>query len=292
MSALQVTSFFEPTSHTFSYLVSCSETKECAVIDSVLDFNITTGRVGTCSVDKILSSIAEQGLQLKYILETHVHADHLSAGYFLQQKLGGKLAISQGIVKVQARIKEFFNLDASFNTQGEPFNLLLEDKQLLPLGKTQIEVLLTPGHTPCSASFLIEDSVFVGDTLFMPDYGTARCDFPGANAQLLYASIQKLLSLPASTKMYMCHDYLPANRQNFENLTSVSQQKENIFLQAAANAETFASLRYKQDQQLELPELIYPALQINAQGGKLPPAETTGQSFIKLPIFFTQENEP
>lgn len=285
MSAIQISSFFEPQSHTFSYLVSCPATKECAVIDSVLNFNLNTGEVSTGSLDEIIATINSQGLQLKYILETHIHADHLSGAYSLQQKLGGQLAISQGILEVQARINRLFNLNPSANQQGAPFNLLLADEQLLPLGASQIKVLLTPGHTPCSASFLIEGNLFVGDTLFMPDYGTARCDFPGANPHQLYASIYKLLSLPEATRMYMCHDYLPQGRNHFSHLTSVGEQlKENIFLQGVKSAEDFAQLRQKQDAQLGLPKLIYPALQVNINAGKLPPAEANGQAYLKLPL--------
>lgn len=283
-SKLQVEVFFDAISKTFSYLISCPSTKDCAVIDSVLNFNPNSGKITTDSLNQLAESIRKQNLKLQYILETHIHADHLSGAYQLQQEFGGKLAISEQVTLVQQQLAEEFNLAYPFESQ--PFDLLLTDKQQLPLGKSQIEVWLTPGHTPACASYLIEGAVFVGDTLFMPDYGTARCDFPGADAQQLYASIQCLLSLPPTTKMYMCHDYLPAGRTEYQYITSVADQQQNVFLQAAEdNPEKFAQLRAARDAQLKLPQQIYPALQVNILGGRLPKPESNGKSYFKLPFF-------
>lgn len=283
-SKLQVEAFFDSISKTFSYLISCLSTKDCAVIDSVLNFNPNSGKITTDSLNQLAKSIRKQDLKLKYILETHIHADHLSGAYQLQQEFGGKLAISEQVTLVQQQLAEEFNLTYPFESQ--PFDLLLTDKQQLPLGKSQIEVWLTPGHTPACASYLIEGAIFVGDTLFMPDYGTARCDFPGADAQQLYASIQRLLSLPPTTRMYMCHDYLPAGRTEYQYITSVADQQQNIFLQAAEDSpEKFAQLRAARDAQLDLPQQIYPALQVNILGGSLPKPESNGKSYFKLPFF-------
>jgi glyoxylase-like metal-dependent hydrolase (beta-lactamase superfamily II) len=287
-SKLHIEAFFDANTSTFSYLVYDTGTLEAAIIDSVLDFDTKSGRTRTESANRILQRAKELRLNILWHLETHVHADHLSAAVYLQKQLGGKLFIGAHIVDVQKTFGTLFNLGSEFQRDGSQFDGLLDDGDTLAIGSFTLRAIHTPGHTPACMSYLIEDSecihAFVGDTLFMPDYGTARCDFPGGSAETLYTSIQKVLSLPDYTKLYMCHDYPPNSRAE-QYLTSVKAERDsNVHVHAGISKQAFVSMRQARDATLSMPVLLLPAVQVNMRAGHFPTAENNGVQYLKLPI--------
>jgi len=284
MSQPTVEAFFDPVTFTVSYLVYCIETKEAAIIDPVLDFDYAAGRTGTQSADAVLARTKALGLTLRYILETHAHADHITGAQYLHAATGGMVGIGTHIKKVQKTFARIFNIEDGMATDGSQFDLLLEGGDTLVLGTFDITVMGTPGHTPACVSYLIGDAAFVGDTLFMPDFGTARCDFPGGSAAVLYQSIQRLLSLDADTRIFVGHDYGPGGR-DFAWQSSVAQQKaDNIHVGGGASEADFIAMREARDRELAMPKLILPAIQLNIRAGKLPIEEDNGTSYLKIPI--------
>lgn len=285
MSSLQFLSYFDKDSNTFSYLVWEMASRAAVVIDPVLNFDPASGRTSTVAAERIVQDIKANQLQLTYILETHVHADHLSGAAALKALCGG--AVPVGIGEQICRVQQVFGALFALPTQadGKPFDLLLADDATLPLGGATIRVLHTPGHTPACVSYLIDDLLFVGDTLFMPDFGTARCDFPGGDAATLYRSIQKLFALPDNTRMLMCHDYGAPGRPDVANETSVGAQKaQNIHVGQSRMEADFVTLRTSRDATLSMPKLLLPAVQVNMQAGELPAAEANGIRYLKLPL--------
>jgi len=298
-----ITAFFDEATATISYVVADTVTKICAVIDPVLDYEPSTATITKKSVERIIEFIHEEQLQVVWLLETHVHADHLSASAWLQEKLGGAIAIGERVTQVQQIFGKLFNVGDEFARDGRQFNRLLRDGDELALGQSIIRVIHTPGHTPACMTFLIDDAAFIGDTLFMPDYGTARCDFPGGDARALYHSIQRIYALPDATRLFLCHDYLPeasadghkADSHKTESpqkaraehcwQTSVAEQKQhNISANAAIGESTFVTQRNARDAQLPKPKLLLPSIQINMRAGHYPPAENNGVRYLKLPI--------
>lgn len=281
----EVQGFFDEDTSTISYVVSCPESGCCAVIDAVLDYFPNSGRTSTASADRIIAFIDGRGLKVEWILETHVHADHLSACHYLREHFGAPLAIGSKVSVVQETFGKLFNEGNNFARDGSQFDRLLEDGDRLSLGKLAIEVLYTPGHTPACVSYLIGDALFVGDTLFMPDYGTARCDFPGGDANALYQSIRRLLSLPAETRMFLCHDYLPEGRSEYCWETTVGQQRrENVHIHDGIDEATFVAYRRQRDAVLDAPRLILPSVQVNMRAGMLPEPESNGIRYLKIPL--------
>jgi glyoxylase-like metal-dependent hydrolase (beta-lactamase superfamily II) len=279
-----VQTFFDPATFTATHLVSDPATKSAAIIDAVLDFDPKSGKLSTGSVDAVLAAIAEQGLDLLYCLETHAHADHLSAGDYVRGKTKAKLAIGAKITDVQSFFVSVFDAD-DVAPDGSQFDLLLDEADVLPLGALSIRTLHTPGHTSACVTYIIGDAAFVGDTMFMPDYGTARTDFPGGDAATLYRSIKKILSLPPETRIYVGHDYLPASRTHYRWETSVREQTElNIHLSGGLDEQDFVELRQARDRTLAAPALLLPSLQVNIRGGKLPPAAPSGKVFLRIPV--------
>ncbi len=280
-----VTAFFDLATYTYSYVVRDPESQSCAIIDSVLDYDPASGRTNTDSAEKIVAFVREQQLTVEWLLETHVHADHLSAAPYLKQQLGGTLAIGAEITAVQKVFSKLFNVEPQFATDGSQFDRLLKDGETLQVGGLTVQVMHTPGHTPACLSYVIGDAVFVGDTLFMPDYGTARCDFPGGDAHTLYHSIQRLFSLPDSMRMFMCHDYKAPEREEYCNETTVAAERlHNIHVREGISAEEFVAMRSARDATLSMPTLILPSVQINMRAGELPPAEDNGVRYLKIPL--------
>ncbi len=285
MSEFQVQAFLDNDSETFSYVVSDKATKQAVVIDPVLDFDYKSGRTSTASAEKILAYIQKNQLKVLWVLETHAHADHLSAAPFFKQQLAAQIGIGAQIKQVQSIFKEVFNLEKEFLPNGSQFDRLFEDGDLLQLGAMQIRVMHTPGHTPADLTYLInEKAAFVGDTLFMPDVGTARCDFPGGKAATLFDSIQKLLALPETTDIYVCHDY-PTQGRSHQYLTTVGEQKQrNIHVHDGVTAAEFVARRESRDATLDMPRLILPSIQINIRAGHMPPADEAGKVYLKIPL--------
>lgn len=287
-SYLQVEGFFDPETWTLSYLVLDSQTKACALIDSVLDYDPKSGRTSTASADKLVARVQSLGAQVQWILETHVHADHLSAAPYLQQVLGGQLAIGEQISVVQNTFGKLFNAGTAFARDGSQFDRLLKEGDTLNIGNLSLNALHTPGHTPACMTYVISEgtqiAAFVGDTLFMPDYGTARCDFPGGDARTLYQSINKIFSLPDDTLLYMCHDYQPDGRELQYISTVAEQRANNIHVHQGVTQEQFVQLREARDATLEMPVLILPSVQINMRAGHFPPEEDNGVAYIKIPL--------
>ena len=276
--------FFDPETWTFSYVVHAGEGSACVVIDSVLNYDSKSGRTTTKSVDEVAQFIAEKKLRLTWILETHAHADHLTAAPYLQSKLGGKIVIGDHITNVQKVFKDIFNLDERFAVDGSQFDHLLQDGESLGFGDLSLKAIYVPGHTPACMAYEIGDALFVGDTLFMPDVGTARCDFPGGDAKTLYQSIQKILAYPNKTELYMCHDYPPSDRP-VAHLTTVSEQKQsNIHVHDGITEDAFVRMRSKRDSTLEMPHLILPSIQVNIRAGHFPEPESNGKSYLKIPL--------
>ncbi|MCJ8324118.1 MAG: MBL fold metallo-hydrolase [Rhizobiales bacterium] len=280
---LAVKGFFDEETNTVTYLVWDKKSLEAAVIDPVFDFNNLTGSANTHSADKVLNFAQDKHLKLKYALETHAHADHLSGAPYIKVKTGAKIGIGEGIHKVQEIFRPMFN--QTDDDEISDFDLLLSADDVIKLGEMKIEIMPTPGHTPACVSYKIEDSIFVGDTLFMPDFGTARCDFPGGDAATLYDSIQLILSHPQHTKLYMCHDYKPVGRNEYKWETSVKEQSEsNIHINKNVSKAEFVNLRNSRDANLNPPQLLLPAIQVNINAGNLPKAEDNGVAYIKIPI--------
>ncbi|HEY9042379.1 MAG TPA: MBL fold metallo-hydrolase [Rheinheimera sp.] len=277
--------FFDKDSSTFSYVVADTHSRQAAVIDPVLDYDAAAGTVSTGGADKILSYLAQQQFTLQWILETHAHADHLSAADYLKRKTGAPIAIGEGIKKVQQTFKLVFNLDDDeLTAKGDYFDKLFSDNETFTIGNVNARVINTPGHTNDSVSYLIAGNLFVGDSLFMPDAGTARCDFPGGDAHILFRSIQRIYQLPDDTRIFICHDYQP-NGRDLRYLTSVAEQKAaNIHVKADTPEQEFVQKRETRDKTLAVPRLIYPSVQVNIRGGQLPKAQANGVSYIKIPL--------
>lgn len=280
-----VCAFFDPVTCTVSYVVSDPARTACAVIDSVLDFDPASGRTSTASADAMAGYVEAGRLPVQWLLETHVHADHLSASPYLQKKLGGRLAISKEIVQVQEVFGKVFNAGTDFARDGSQFDHLFVDGECFRIGELQAVALHVPGHTPACLAYVIGDAVFPGDTLFMPDYGTARCDFPGGDALTLYRSIQRLLLLPEATRVFLCHDYKAPGRDRYAWETTIGAERAgNVHLGPGIGAEEFVSLRTRRDATLPAPRLLLPSTQVNMRGGRLPAPEDNGIRYLKLPI--------
>jgi glyoxylase-like metal-dependent hydrolase (beta-lactamase superfamily II) len=279
-----VQAFFDPATWTVSYVVYDHPGGHAAVVDSVLDYDPRSGRTRTDSADRLLAHLAEQNLKLQWILETHAHADHLSAAQHVHEQLGGKIAIGRGILRVQRTFKELFHLGADFEPDGGQFDRLLDDDESLPLGELSIHVIATPGHTSDSVTYVIDDAIFVGDTLFMPDSGSARCDFPGGDAVELYRSVRWMYTLPPATRMFLCHDYPPTDREPCGATTVAAQRAGNIHIRDGVSEQAFVQLRTRRDATLEVPNLIIPAVQVNIRAGRLPPPEANGVSYLRVPL--------
>ena len=279
-----VRSFFHKPTFTASHLVIDPATLQAAVIDPVLDFHARSGRTGTAFADTILAAAAGEGARIIWILETHAHADHLTAAPYLKGKTGAGIAIGAEITRVQKVFKPIFNA-AEMATDGSQFDRLFKDGERFPVGRLTAEVMATPGHTPACVSYRIGDAVFVGDTLFMPDYGTARTDFPGGDARTLYRSIRRLLALPPETRMFLCHDYGASGRPDFAWETTVGEQRtKNLHVRDGIGEEEFVAVRQARDRTLEMPALILPSIQVNMRAGRFPPAEANGTVYLKLPV--------
>lgn len=277
-----IQSFFDPATYTVTYLVSDPATKHAVIIDPVLDFNFNRARTSTTSADKVLD--AARGMTIDWILETHAHADHLSAGAYLQEKTGAKIAIGKIITETQKFFAAMFNAH-DVKGDGAPFDRLLDDSEKIPLGQLEIEVLHTPGHTAGCVSYKIGNNIFIGDTMFMPDYGTARTDFPGGDARTLYRSIRRLLAYPPETVLWLCHDYLPAGRTEYKWQTSVAEQRaKNILVHDGISEDEFVETRKARDKPLAPPALILPAIQVNIRAGRMPPVEDNGKVYLKFPV--------
>lgn len=276
--------FFDPATWTVTYVVYQEGRPECAIIDSVLDYDPKAGRTSTASADKVIAFVREHELQVEWILETHAHADHLSAAPYLRSQVGGRIAIGQHIRSVQGVFKKLFNLEPEFRLDGSQFDHLFEENEEFAIGGVTGKALHVPGHTPADMAYQIGDAVFVGDTLFMPDVGTARCDFPGGNAHELYRSIRKLLDLPGDTRLFMCHDYPPEGRGPMWETTVHAQREGNIHVHDGVSEEQFFAMRQARDATLSMPTLILPAVQVNIRAGELPPADANGIRYLKIPL--------
>ncbi len=282
---MQVKEFFHEDTFTYSYVVSDPHTKKAAIIDSVLDYDAAAGRTSTQAADAVIAYIKAQGLAVEWLLETHIHADHLSAAPYLKEQLGGCIAIGEYITTVQEVFGDLFNVEKDFRRDGTQFDHVFKDGDTFSIGDLQARVMHTPGHTPACLSYVIENAVFVGDTLFMPDYGTARCDFPGGDAAILYQSIQKLFALPDDTVVYLCHDYKAPGRDYYDFKTTIQAQRlHNIHVGGGATEADFVKMRTARDATLSMPKLILPSVQLNMRAGELPPPEDNGTSYIKIPI--------
>lgn len=284
MSA-RVNAFFDEPTNTVTYLVSDPDSGATAVVDSVLDYDHASGRTSTESADKLLAFVQRESLDVIWILETHAHADHLSAAQYLKSKTSGKYGIGRHITEVQSAFKGIFNLGDSLITDGSQFDHLFDDGDEFPLGNLNIRVMHTPGHTPACITYVVGDAAFVGDTLFMPDYGTARVDFPGGDAATLYRSIQLIFGLPDNTRLFMCHDYKAVGRDEFAWQSSVAEQRaNNVHLRAGVTEQEFVDFRNKRDATLSMPRLILPSLQVNIRAGHLPEPESNGIAYLKIPL--------
>src|SRR5688572_8231636 len=281
----RITAFFDEPTNTISYLVADPETRQAAVIDPVLDYDPASGAVSARSADRILAAADDEGLSIGLVLETHPHADHLTAAAAIKARTGAKVGIGAGICDVQKSFAPIFSGGSDGKCDGGDFDLLLADGQKLPLGNLTIAVISTPGHTPACVSYKVGDAVFVGDTLFMPDYGTARCDFPGGDARQLYRSIHKLLSLPPETGLFMCHDYKAPGRDEYAWETTVGDQRaDNLHIGGGVSEDDYVAMREKRDSSLSAPKLLLPAIQVNIRAGRLPPPEANGVSYLKIPV--------
>ena len=276
--------FFDPATWTVSYVVWENATRHAAVIDPVLDFDFKSGRTHTASADRLLAYVREHGLQIDWIRETHAHADHLSGARHVQAQAGGKIAIGENIRVVQSTFGKLFNLERTFLPDGSQFDHLFEDGEVFRIGEVEVTALRVPGHTPADMAYLVDGAVFVGDTLFMPDVGTARADFPGGDARQLYESTRKLLDLPSATVMHVCHDYPPASRPPCWQTTVADQRARNIHVRDGIGADEFVAMRTARDATLEVPTLILPSIQVNVRGGRFPPADDNGVSYLRIPL--------
>lgn len=285
MLQAQVASFFHTDTSTFTYVVYAAGQRECAIIDSVLDYDAASGRSSTVSAQKVVDFVRQQQLDVQWILETHAHADHLSAAVWLQEQVGGKIAIGEHIKQVQSTFSRIFNIEAEIQANGTPFDTLFKDQEQFLIGAIQVQALHVPGHTPADMAYHVQGlGVFVGDTLFLPDVGTARCDFPGGSASHLYESIQRLLALPADTVLFMCHDYPPEGREPQCQCTVQEQKEGNIHVHDGISVEQFCERRTARDKTLGMPRLILPSIQVNIRAGHFPKPESNGQVYLKLPV--------
>ncbi len=279
-----VTGFFDEATNTVTFVVKDPASTACAIVDSVLDFDYSSGRTDTASADRVIAYVRDQGLSCDWILETHVHADHLSAAPYIQQRIGGKIGIGEHITTVQNTFGKVFNEGTEFQRDGSQFDRLFKDGDSFTVGGLKGHVLHTPGHTPACLTYVIGDAAFVGDTLFMPDYGTARCDFPGGSAKALYQSIERILSLPDETRIFVCHDYKAPGRDTFAWETTVAEEKAaNVHIAHRSEGE-FVQMREARDKTLSMPKLIIPSLQVNMRAGQMPPPDEDGMTFLKVPV--------
>ena len=279
-----IQAFFDPNTWTVTYVASCHASRHAAIIDPVLDYDYKSGRTSTTSADQVLAYLKAQDLTVEWILETHAHADHLSGAQYLKERVGGRVAIGENIRAVQSTFKAVFNLDADFATDGSQFDHLFKDGEVFKIGDVEAVAMLVPGHTPADMAYRIEDVIFVGDTLFMPDVGTARADFPGGDAHALYRSIHKVLALPPETKMFLCHDYPPPSRAAQWQTTVAEQRAKNIHVHDGVTEEQFVTMRAARDATLEMPSLIIPSIQVNVRAGNMPAPESNGIRYLKVPL--------
>jgi len=280
-----IQAFFDQATYTVTYVVHDAETKAAAIIDSVFDFDPASGRTSYDSADEVIAYVNEHGLKVEWLLETHAHADHLSAAPYLQEKLGGKIAIGEHIVTVQDVFGKLFNAGTEFQRDGSDFDRLFADGDTFKIGNIDVTVMHVPGHTPACIAYVVGDAVFVGDTMFMPDYGTARADFPGGDARKLFRSMRRILSLPDTTRLFMCHDYLPADRTEYVWETTVAEErKHNIHAHDGITEDAFVKMRTERDKTLDMPRLILPSVQVNMRAGHLPPPEDNGVRYLKVPL--------
>lgn len=285
MSDIVIESFFHEPTFTISYVVADPLTGCCAVIDPVLDYDANIAHTSMEFSDRIIAMIRERNYALQWILETHVHADHISSAVYLREQLGGRIAIGEHVLQVQAIFGKLFNAGEEFARDGSQFDRLLHDGESIVLGNRSINVVHTPGHTVACITFLIDDAAFIGDTLFMPDYGSARCDFPGGDARTLFRSIRRILALPPQTRLFLCHDYLPPGRTEYCWQSTVAEQNEhNVHAHAGIDEDTFVKMRNARDKTLAKPRLLLPSIQINMRAGHMPPAEGNGVHYLKIPL--------
>jgi glyoxylase-like metal-dependent hydrolase (beta-lactamase superfamily II) len=280
----EIVAFFDEPTNTISYIVKDPASNACAVIDSVMDIDYAAGRITFGGADRIVAHIRDKGWELEWLIETHVHADHLSAGPYIQKELGGKLAIGENITVVQETFGKIFNEGTGFQRDGSQFDRLFNDGDSYRIGTMDVRVLHTPGHTPACMTHVVGDAAFVGDTLFMPDGGSARADFPGGDARTLYRSIQRILSLPGETRLFMCHDYGPNGRDIQWETTVAEEREHNIHIGKGISEDEFVKMREARDAMLAVPKLIIPSLQVNMRAGQLPPADESGTTFLKVPV--------
>ncbi|PKP95717.1 MAG: MBL fold metallo-hydrolase [Alphaproteobacteria bacterium HGW-Alphaproteobacteria-14] len=280
-----IAGFFDAATFTVTYVVHDPATGEAAIVDSVLDFDFSSGRTATTSADAVIDYITSHNLKVIWLLETHAHADHLSAAPYLQQKLGGKIAIGEHITKVQQVFGKLFNAGAEFERDGSQFDALFKDGDTFTIGNVPVTVMHVPGHTPACLAYVVGEAVFVGDTMFMPDYGTARADFPGGDARNLFRSLRRILALPLETRLFMCHDYLPKGRSEYVWETTVAAEREgNIHAHDGITEDEFVAMREARDATLDMPRLILPSVQVNMRAGHLPPPDDNGITYLQLPI--------
>ena len=279
-----VRAFFDPATWTLTYIVKDPNSSACAIIDSVLDYEAASGRTKTESADQVIAMIQSEGLDAEWILETHMHADHLSAAPYLHNKLGGKIGIGAHIIDVQNIFGNLFNAEPEFRRDGSQFDHLFTDGETFSIGGLTATAMHTPGHTPACMTYHVGDALFVGDTMLMPDFGTARCDFPGGDARVLYRSIQRLLELPPETRMFMCHDYMPNGREMQYETTVGEQKASNLQVHDGISEDEFVAMRSAKDKTLDMPTLILPSVQVNMRAGELPPAENNGVRYLKIPL--------
>ena len=281
----EVKAFFDEATFTVSYVVKDPKSDSAAIIDSVLDYDPKSGRTDTTSADEIIAYVKDNDLKVEWLLETHAHADHLSAAPYIQKKVGGTTAIGSHITEVQDVFAKLFNVEKGFQTDGRQFERLLKDGEVFKIGGLEVQAMHTPGHTPACMTYATDGAAFVGDTLFMPDFGTARADFPGGDARTLYQSIQKVLALPDDTTLYMCHDYKAPGRDEYAWETTVAEQKAaNVHVGKGKSEDEFVTMREARDATLEMPTLILPSVQVNIRAGDMPPEEDNGVSYLKIPI--------
>ena len=280
-----VKAFFDEATYTVSYVVTDEATQVCAIIDSVLDYDPASGRTSTASADEIINYVRDNKLTVDWILETHVHADHLSAAPYIKREIGGRIAIGQHVTAVQGVFGQLFNAEQGFATDGSQFDHLLKDGETFSIGKLEVRAAHTPGHTPACMTYVIGDAAFIGDTLFMPDFGTARTDFPGGDAGTLYQSVQRIFALPDETRLFMCHDYKAPGRNEYQWETTVAEEKEhNLHVGNGVSQADFIKFRNQRDATLAVPKLILPSVQVNMRAGNFPPEEENGKRYLKVPL--------
>ena len=283
--SLRVETFFDEPTFTATHLLADTASGRCAIVDPVLDYDPAAGRISHGAADRLISRVRELGLTLEWILETHIHADHLTALAYLKSALGGRSAVGAAVTTVQKTFAALFGAEPGFTADGRQFDQLLDDGESVALGELSVTALRTPGHTPACTTFLVDGSAFVGDTIFMPDFGTARCDFPGGDAATLYRSIRRILGLPEATRLYLCHDYKVSGRDRFAWETTVAEERRgNIHVRDGIDEAAFVALRRERDAGLPLPRLILPSVQVNMRAGQLPPADANGTHYLKIPL--------